>query len=129
MANTPLYRRVFVRDLRLDALVGVHAHEKKRRQPLVINLELKVREGGPARRLEDVVCYDALTQTVKAILGRGHVGLLEALAEEIAAACLADPRVAWTRVRLEKPQAIAEADSVGIEIERIQKAKRTAKKT
>lgn len=112
-------RHVFVRDLTLPARVGLHTHERGQAQPVVINLDLAVRETAPApKSLTDVVCYEAAVETIKAILAAGHIDLVETLAERIAQACLADPRVASARVRVEKPAAIAEAASVGVEIER-----------
>ena len=44
---------------------------------------------------------------------------MEVLAENIATRLLADPRIIWLRIRLEKPEAIAEAAGVGVEIERL----------
>lgn len=118
-------RHVFVRDLRLDARIGVHGPEKGRAQPVRINIDLAVREAGLPHgdELGNVVCYERIVDQVKAILAGGHVNLVETLAERIAEACLADPRVDAARIRVEKLAAIAEAASVGVEIERIQRAR------
>ncbi len=113
-------RRVFVRDLLLDALIGVYPEELTKPQKVLINIDLWVAEtpGEPPRSYADVVCYDNLVQRAKALLAEGHVGLVETLAERLAGLCLDDPRVLRTRVRVEKPEAIAEAAGVGVEIER-----------
>jgi dihydroneopterin aldolase len=112
-------RRVFIRDLRLEARIGAFPHERERAQPVVINIELGAREEPmPPRALADVVCYARLTDEIKRIVAAGHIVLVETLAERIADACFADPRVEHARVRVEKPAAIPEAASVGIEIER-----------
>ncbi len=113
-------RRVFVRDLLLDALIGVYPEELTRPQKILINLDLWVGEtpGEPPRGYAEVVCYDNLVQRTKALLAEGHVGLVETLAERLAALCLEDSRVLRARVRVEKPEAIAEAAGVGVEIER-----------
>jgi dihydroneopterin aldolase len=113
-------RHVFVRDLVLEARIGVHQEERGQSQPVRINIDLAVREGdGPIDdRLENVVCYGDLVAGVKAIIAAGHVGLVETLAEHIAEHCLADLRVARARVRVEKLEAIAEAAGAGVEIER-----------
>jgi dihydroneopterin aldolase len=115
-------RHVFVRDLDLEARVGVHRNEKGRSQPVRINIDLEVSEDAtPAEdRLDAVVCYEQVVKSVKAILASGHVNLVETLAERIAQKCLEDPRVRAARVRVEKPEAIPEARGVGVEIERIQ---------
>ena len=117
------WRHVFVRDLELQAAIGVWRHEHGRRQRVRINLDATVAEGEtpPADELKDVVCYQQMIDVAKDIVGQAHVKLAETLAERIAEACLADPRVLAIRVRVEKPDAVAEAASVGIEIERLQR--------
>lgn len=114
-------RHVFVRNLVLPANIGVHGHEKGRTQRVRVNLDLGVREGGGRSpdELSQVVCYEEITQSVRGIVARGHVNLVETLAEDIAAMCLEDPRVRCARVRVEKLDVLAEAESVGVEIERL----------
>lgn len=113
---------VFVRDLSVEATVGVHEHEKTGPQPLRISIDLTVSElRGPAQdELEKVVCYEDVVRKVQGICGEEHVNLIETLAERIASSCLADARVHAVRVRVEKPNAFEECASVGIEIERLQ---------
>jgi len=115
-------RHVFVRDLVLDAAIGVWRHEHGRRQRVRINLDAAVAEGPepPQDELGDVVCYQTMIDAAKAVTGAAHVKLAETLAERIAEACLAEPRILSLRVRVEKLDAVAEAGSVGIEIERRQ---------
>ena len=113
---------VFVRDLVVDATVGVHEHEKAGPQPLRISIDLTVREIPRSVRddLSQVVCYEDVVRKVQAICSDDHVNLIETLAERIAASCLEDGRVRAVRVRVEKTEAFAECASVGIEIERLQ---------
>jgi dihydroneopterin aldolase len=113
-------RHVFVRDLELEANIGVHRHEKGKLQPVRINVDLTVEEydGELGDRLEHVVDYEAVVKGIKVILAGGHLNLVETLAERVAAHCLADARVKVARVRIEKLDVIAEAQSVGVEIER-----------
>jgi len=113
-------RHVFVRDLVLEAPIGVWRHEHGVTQKVRINLDLTVRETERRDELADVVCYQSAVDRVKAILAQGHVKLVETLAERIAGACLEDRRVIAARVRVEKLEAIPEAASVGVEIERLQ---------
>jgi dihydroneopterin aldolase len=111
-------RHVFVRDLLVSCRIGVHRHEKRNDQPVRINLDLAVSEGAARDRLADVVDYEEIVERVRRIAGRGHINLLETLAERIAAACLEDPRVRTARVRIEKLDVFPDAASVGVEIER-----------
>ncbi|MFO0995579.1 MAG: dihydroneopterin aldolase [Alphaproteobacteria bacterium] len=113
-------RHVFVRDLLVSCRIGVHRHEKRIDQPVRINLDLAVSEGSqPLRdRLGDVLDYEEIVERVRRIAGRGHINLLETLAERIAGACLEDARVRSARVRVEKLDVFPDAASVGVEIER-----------
>ncbi len=113
-------RRIFIHDLTLDCRIGVHRHEKDAGQRVRINIELAVRDDGPIDdKIANVVSYDDIVAGVKAVVARGHVNLVETLAERIGDFCMADARVAAVRVRVEKLDAIREAASVGVEIERV----------
>lgn len=120
-------RHVFIRDLCLLASIGVHSHEQAARQRIRINIDLGVEDDGarPLTRagvgrdeLAQVVDYEAVTRDARAIVGAGHVMLVETLAERIAEQCLADPRVQLARVRVEKLDVFADTGAVGVEIER-----------
>lgn len=113
-------RHVFVRDLVVKALIGIHDHEKKAPQKLIINVDLSVTDTGPnhADEISNVVCYEKVVNAIKAIVSSGHVNLVETLAENIASGILENPHVHGARIRIEKPDAFVDAASVGIEIER-----------
>ena len=113
-------RHVFVRDQVLACSIGVHKHEMNALQRVRINLDMAVLEGDKPLDddLENVVCYEKVTDGVRMVAGRGHINLVETLAERIAAACLDDGRVRSVLVRVEKLDVFDDVDSVGVEIER-----------
>jgi 7,8-dihydroneopterin aldolase/epimerase/oxygenase len=113
-------RHVFVRDLELQALIGIYDHEKVKPQRIVVNVDLSVQEvAGPmSDEIDHVVSYEIVVKKIEAIVAAGHVNLVETLAEKFAEACLRDKRVLAARVRIEKPDIIPNARSVGVEIER-----------
>ena len=113
-------RRVYVTDLILYCLIGVHMHERDGAQRVRINLELSVRESvWPIEdKLSNVLCYEELIAGIRTLAGSGHVNLVETLAERIAGFCLEDPQVLDARVRVDKLDVFADAESVGVEIER-----------
>lgn len=118
-ANAP-QRKVFVHGLVLDAHIGAYDSEQGVTQPIRIDFESDVIE--PANpisdSLEDVVCYDRMTQGIKAIIAEGHFKLVETLAERIADLALSHPMVISVMVRIVKPHAITEAEAAGVEIVR-----------
>ena len=67
-------------------------------------------------RIERALDYDMIIGGVKTIIGRGHINLVETLAEEIASMCLEHPRAARVMVRIEKLD--KEPGAVGVEIVR-----------
>lgn len=121
------YRHMFLRDIVLTASIGVHPHEHSAPQRVRINVDLAVEDDGarPLSRtavgrdeLARVVDYEKVADRIRAIVGAGHVRLVETLAERIAEACLTDHRVHLARVRVEKLDIFADAASAGVEIER-----------
>ncbi len=113
-------RHVFVRDLQLLCRIGVYRHERRKDQRVRVNLDLAVREGeaAVADRLAAVVDYEEIVERVRLIPAKGHINLIETLAERIAEVCLVDERVRTARVRVEKLDVFPDAASVGVEIER-----------
>jgi 7,8-dihydroneopterin aldolase/epimerase/oxygenase len=113
-------RHVFVKDLELEALLGIYPEEKTKPQRIIVNIDLSVNEGEDpvSDDIKNVVSYEIVVKKVERIVAKGHVNLVETLAELIAAACLTDKRVMAARVRIEKPDVIKNARSVGVEIER-----------
>jgi dihydroneopterin aldolase len=122
-------RHMFLRDMILNASIGVHPHEHGTPQRVRINVDLGVEDDGarplsrqPVGRdeLVRVVDYEKLADRVRAIVAAGHVRLAETLAERIAEVCLQDRRVHLARVRVEKLDVFMDATSAGVEIERRQ---------
>ncbi len=115
----PGLRHVFVRDMVLQAAIGVYAHEHGSTQRVRVNVDLAVSETGMGLdRLDQVVSYERVVNQVRAIVGAGHVKLVETLAEQIAAACLEDGRVRRALVRVEKLDVFEDTAAVGVAIER-----------
>ena len=113
-------RHVFIRDMVIDCSIGIYTHEKEHEQRVRINLDLAVGEGDHLINddIRNVISYEDMAKGVEAIIAAGHINLVETLAENIAEMCLQDKRVFSARVRVEKLEIIASAESVGVEIER-----------
>ena len=113
-------RKVFVEGLILEAHIGCYDHEQGQSQPVRIDFELDVVEPDDptSDSLEDVVCYNRLTQGIKAIIAEGHIKLVETLAERIAELAIEHDMVLAAKVRVAKTEAIPEAAAAGVVIER-----------
>ncbi|GAB6051528.1 dihydroneopterin aldolase [Magnetospira thiophila] len=114
-------RHVFIRDLVLPCSIGIHEHEKKAPQRIRVNLDLAVHEerADLGDDIRNVVCYEGIANSIRELVSRGHVHLVETLAEQVADICFTDSRVRVARVRIEKLDVFIDATSAGVEIERL----------
>ena len=106
--------RILVEKLTLQARIGIFPEERTTPQPLCISLCVSL-QTSPSIERRAFVCYKQLVEEVTALVLRGHIALLEDLAELIATLCFAHPQALSVWLRLEKPDAVAAAESVGIE--------------
>jgi len=74
---------------------------------------------GPLGTVTPPMDYDTIRQALLAWPTRPHTNLLETLAEELVALCLAIPAVQACRVRVEKPDIFNEVDAAGVELFRV----------
>ena len=114
------YDLIFLNDFMIDANIGVYKHEQIKSQPLRINIIAKVKNPKKINddKLYSVVCYNQISKKIKKIIKSGHKILLEKLAEKIFQECFKNKRIQTMKIRLEKLDAIQEAESAGIEVER-----------
>ena len=117
--EAPVFDRVFMHDLVLDIEIGVYHHEKGVTQRVRFSVDVDVTPG--TRALEDdldrAFDYDTIVKGIKNIIARGHINLVETLAEEVARHCLAHSRAARVTVTIEKLD--KEPGALGIEIVRV----------
>ena len=114
------YDLIFLNDFLIQANIGVYKHEKETTQPLRINIIAKVKNPRKINdnNLNSVVCYNQISKKIKKIIKSGHTILLEKLAEKIFEECFKNKRIETMKIRLEKLDAIQDAESAGIEVER-----------
>ena len=110
--------KILINDLTLDAFIGIHDFEKKKKQKIAISLSLDVNDNisGIEHKIENFVSYEHIVADIKSILKSGHVDLLETLGEKIVDLCFTDERVMTIKLKLEKLEVFKETRSVGIEI-------------
>ena len=110
--------RVFMHDLVLEVEIGVYTHEKGVTQRVRISVDVDVIPTTVA--LDDNIdCafdYDTIIKGTKDLVARGHINLVETLAEDLAMHCLAHPRASAVTIRIEKLD--KEPGTVGVEIRR-----------
>ncbi len=110
--------RVLVEELTLQACIGILPEERTKTQRLCISLSVSVVVQGQAPssvKERSFICYKELVEEITDLVLQGHINLLEDLAEMIATLCFARPQAVSVWLRLTKPDALADASSVGIE--------------
>ncbi len=112
----PTSYRITLRDLELQASIGVHDYEHRQPQRVRISVDLTVRHPGPDFRdeISAVLSYEGLVIGIRSVAQTGHIKLIETLADRVATLCLADERVLGAEVRVEKLEVFADAASVGV---------------
>lgn len=112
--------KVFIRELKVDAVIGVYDWEKQVRQPLVFDLEMAwdIRMAAATDDLMHALNYQAVTEFIEQFVREQHFQLLESLLERLAAALRKEFGMPWLSIRVEKPAVVPQARAVGLYIER-----------
>ncbi len=111
---------VFIRDLRIETVIGVYDWERKIRQTISIDLEMgtDVRPAAISDHIDDALDYKAVAKRMIQFIGESEFQLVETLAQRCADIILNDFQVPWLRLRVSKPGAVTGALDVGVLIER-----------
>ncbi len=111
---------VFIRELRVDTVIGVYDWERNVRQSVVLDLEMATdnRRAAASDQITDALDYAAISARVLTFIQDSEFQLIETMAEQVAAIVMREFAVPWVRLRLAKPGAVAAARDVGVVIER-----------
>ena len=121
---------VYLRDLKVDCVIGIYDWERRIRQTLYIDIDMAtdIRKAAASDDIKDTLDYKAVSKRVQQFVSESEFQLVETLAEKIAALVLKEFPVPWVRVRINKKGAVRNAGAVGVVIERGAKT-RTEEKT
>jgi len=112
---------VFIRQLRVQAWIGLYRHEKIAPQTIEIDLEIALPADSTvfkSGKVADTIDYGVVAEHVRALLAKDRFGLVESLAERVADSILekfGSPRV---KVSIAKLGVLRDAQRVGVTIER-----------
>lgn len=111
---------IYLKDLRIETIIGVYAWERQIKQMVVLDLELgtDIRKAGQTDALEDTLNYKEVAKRVISYVENSRFQLVEALAEGIANILLTEFQVPWLRLRVNKQGAVRGVRDVGVIIER-----------
>jgi FolB domain-containing protein len=111
---------ILIKDLKMRGIIGINDWEREKVQDILVNLEISIdaRLAGLTDDMSDSLNYRTIAKDVISYVEASEHFLVEALATEIARIVTVGHGASRVRVRVEKPDALRFADSVGIEIER-----------
>jgi 7,8-dihydroneopterin aldolase/epimerase/oxygenase len=111
---------IFIRDLRVDALVGFHKRERLSPQTLTFDLQIGISNTAvyESDRVADCIDYDKVATRVREIATAAHFNLVETLADRVARSILEEFDAAWVKVSVAKLAVLKGAGLVGVSIER-----------
>jgi dihydroneopterin aldolase len=111
---------IVIRDLRVEALIGIHRRERHATQTVTVDLEIGVPGSAvfASDQVADTIDYEQVALRIRALAAGGHFRLVETFADRIAALLLNDFGAPWVKVSAAKVGVLANARFVGVTIER-----------
>ena len=112
--------KIFLKNLRFSGILGVDPEERVHPQAILVSITVStdISLTGLTDDISDAVNYADLANKVKDFVEKSHYFTIEALATNIAQLVLEHPGVSSVWIRVENPDAISFAESVGVEIQR-----------
>ena len=111
---------IFIRELRVEALIGFHKRELHATQILQVDLEIGIPNPlvFASDRGADCIDYEKVTARIREIAVERHYNLVESLAERIARAVIDEFAASCVKVSVAKLGILKNAGLVGVTIER-----------
>ena len=111
---------VFIRDLRIDTVIGIYDWERKIRQTVIFDIEMScdVSRAAVSDQIEDAIDYKSVSKRITRFVSESEFQLVETLAERCGEIIRNEFGVTWVRLSLNKAGAVSNASGVGVIIER-----------
>jgi dihydroneopterin aldolase len=112
--------RIYLQDLRIEAVIGIWEWERRVRQIISLDLEMAtdVRRAAATDRIEDALDYKSIAKRLTKLVEDSQFKLVETLAETLARVVIRECGVSWVRLTVSKPGAIEGSRNVGVIVER-----------
>ena len=111
-------RTVFIKNFIIEEIIGIHEHEKIKKQKIKFNIVLNVNQSSvpDEKDINTIVDYEKITNKLENLTKSKKYNFLESLAEDSFKEIFEDNRINSVTIKIEKPEAIKNAGSVGVEI-------------
>ena len=117
-SKSAIRRTVFIKNFIIEEIIGIHKHEKIKKQKIKFNIILDVNKNSipDEKDIKSIVDYEKITNKLENLTKSKKYNFLESLAEDSFKEIFEDERINSVTIKIEKPQAIKKAKSVGVEI-------------
>ena len=111
-------RSVLIKDFIIQEIIGIHKHEKIKKQKIKFNIVIDVDQNTipDEKDIKSIVDYEKITNKLKNLTKNKKYNFLESLAEDSFKEIFEDKRINSVKIKIEKPDAIKNAESVGVEV-------------
>ncbi|HBD11946.1 MAG TPA: dihydroneopterin aldolase [Porticoccaceae bacterium] len=111
---------VYIRDLQVNAVIGVYDWEREVRQTISMDLEMAadISKAAASDDLGDTLNYKAVAKRLIEHVENSSCQLVERLATEVVNIVREEFNVSWVKLRLSKPGALRGSQDVGLILER-----------
>jgi len=111
-------RTVFIKDFIIEEIIGIHEHEKIKKQKIKFNVVIDVNKHTipDENNIKSIIDYEKITNKLESLVKIKKYNFLESLAEDSFKEIFEDKRIESVKIKIEKPEAIKKADSVGVEV-------------
>ena len=117
-SKSSVKRTVFIKDFIIEEIIGIHKHEKIKKQKIKFNIVLDVNQNSlpDEKNIKSIVDYEKITNKLENLTRSKKYNFLESLVEDSFKEIFEDKRINSVTIKIEKPEAIKNAKSVGVEV-------------
>ena len=121
--KTSVKRSVLIKNFIIQEIIGIHQHEKIKKQKIKFNIVIDVDQNVLPNEedIKSIVDYEKIINNLKNLVKNKKYNFLESLAEDSFKEIFQDKRIHSVKIKIEKPEAIKNADSVGVEVSKSRK--------
>ena len=117
-AKNTTKRTIFIKDFIIHEIIGMHDHEKVKKQKIKFNIVIDINQNTlpNEKDLRSIINYEKITKKLENLVKNKKYNFLESLAEDSFVEIFEDKRISSVKIKIEKPDAIKNASSAGVEI-------------
>ena len=111
---------IFLRDLKIDTLIGIFDWERTAKQTLIFDLEMAFdcQPAAESDGIDDALNYKAVFDRLVEFVGQSEFFLIEKLAAEMIRVIQTEFGVSWVKLTVNKKGAVGADINVGVIMER-----------